>query len=214
MIGSNTLEGISFVTRENINKSKLKQKLIYEPGGLCYDLQKYSDRYNIVDKESFCEKIMDIYDLNTRGNKENLFLDYVEIITDECYKCPTYLFADIYSRFDQNAFVYLYDHKFYYSDRVPEEGADHGAEIAILFAYPLSSKEYPEDEKLFTEEFIHYWTNFIKYDDPNISNSGSVAWLPFNTDNTPEKNVILLKANHTRNTKYSLADPKYTFWNL
>ena len=126
LVGYNTLEGITFIDREFINMTKLKKKLAYNPGNLKYDFKKYYQKYNLTKKAEFFNKIIDLYGLNSKKAKDDFYLDYVDIITDECYRCPSYLFAEQYSKFEQNAYVYLYGHKLSTSDWGPEDGAVHG----------------------------------------------------------------------------------------
>ena len=215
LIGTNTLEMISFISREHMDLSKVRQELTYNPGSLSYDLQKYFDRYNLISKDDFFDKMIELYGLNQRNCNDNLFMDYVEMITDECYKCPTYFFAEHYSKFHQNAYVYLYGQKLSTSKWYPEDGADHGAELATVFAQPLSSNKYPVHEKSFTEKIVNYWKSFISSNDPNVPDNDLNFWFPFNNDtSTNERNVLYLKAGNIKNTKYNLSDPKCIFWNL
>ena len=126
LIGTNTLEEIAFVTRGYINMTDLRTNLTYNPGSLPYDFDKYYQRYNLTNQTGFYDKIIEIYGLNNKNRSADFYLDYVEILTDECFKCPTYLLAEQYSKFNQNAYVYMYGQKLSTSDWGPEDGAIHG----------------------------------------------------------------------------------------
>jgi len=50
--------------------------------------------------------------------------------------------------------------------------------------YTSTKHNYSVDGKKFTENFLYYWTNFIKYNDPNYlrPNIKTESWLPFSDD--------------------------------
>ena len=104
-----------------------------------------------------------------------------------------------------------------------------GEEITIVLAEPLSVKKpplinpnpnsatshyYPVVERVFTEQIVSYWTNFIKYNNPNNKNSKTNIWAEFKNDESQQRNVIFLKAQNFKYTKFNILDAKCTFWNL
>ena len=45
----------------------------------------------------------------------------------------------------------------------------HADEISFLFGEPLYSQEqnFTQEEKIFSRKLLKYWSNFVRYDDPN-----------------------------------------------
>lgn len=233
LVGSNTFEFLSFISdTDYLSLKELKKKLRYNPGNLHYDYQKYYNKYNLTNKNGFINKILDLYLPTDKLNNKtaNFLYDYIDMITDECYKCPTYLIAEYYSKFNLSAYVYLYGHRISTSDLPFIDGAGHGEEITMMFAEPLSIKKppliswnshsstthnYSKTEKVFSEQMVTYWTNFIKTGNPNnqIMNTN---WPVFKdiTNETNERNVFFLKAKDISNTKFNISDLKCKFWNL
>ena len=214
MIGTNTHEFLMFISRRYITFNSLRQELIKNPGSLPYDFSKYIQRYNLANQSGFYDKIIEIYGLRNKSSSADFYSDYVALLTDEAYKCPTYLFAEQYSKFNQKAFVYLYGHKISTVTR-PENGADHAEEIPFVFAEPLSSNsKYPVNERLFSEQMVNFWTSFIKFNNPNLQIIGTGTWNEFRTDASSFRNVYFLRAQNITATKYNVLDAECAFWNL
>ena len=90
----------------------------------------------------------------------------------------------VYSTLGLSAYEYSYEH-YISSSPFPEIfGAVHTDELPMFFAETLSNKmppliscyqysaaahNYSNNERKFNEDFLNYWLNFIKYDDPNFS---------------------------------------------
>lgn len=225
LLGTNTHEFLSFVSDDFMSLTDLKQSLHYNPGSLPYNYSKYFTKYNMTKKKDFFNKIIDLYIVDQNKTADHL-MDFVSMITDECYKCPAYLLADYYSKKNLSSYVYSYGHRISTSDLPPVDGAGHGEELTIVFAEALSVKKppliswnshsstihnYSISERMFTEQVVSYWTSFIKYEDPNHSNN--VDW-PLFTDNKSENKVLFLKAENITNLKINITDPKCNFWNL
>ena len=74
--------------------------------------------------------------------------------------------------------------------------------------------DFPVDEIVFTEQLINFWTNFIKFNNPNPQNGGLPVWPQFKTDTSVLRNVYFLETQSINNTKYDVTDAKCAFWNL
>ena len=230
MIGTNTLEFLSSPEdRDYTNMTLLRENLAYNPGNLPFNLQKYYETYNITNETGFYDKMLDLYGLLSKNSSDDFLMDFVEMITDQCYKCPAYWLANKYSEFNQNAYVYLYSHKISTSDLGPEDGAGHAEELSMVFAEPVSVKKppliswnshsatthnYSIVERTFTEQIVNYWASFIKYDNPNIQISESSDWPLFKNEENEKRNLLFLKAQNIKITKFNVSDPKCNFWNL
>ena len=232
LIGTNTHEFLLWSGLEKMNIAKLLKSLPNNPGSLPYDFEKYYLKYNITGKNDFFNKIIELYIKQERlkNKTEDFVMDYISMITDECYKCPAYKLSEYYSKYNLSTYVYLYGHRISNSDMPFIDGASHGEEISIVFADPLSSanKKYSKiiskremsenfnysiNERKFTEKIVNYWTNFIKNGDPNNENT-KIKWPAFNDSPANQRNVMFLKADLIYNTIYNTSNEKCDFWNL
>ena len=163
-----------------------------------------------------------------------------QIASDFIFVCQSFEMAEAYAKSKLDAYVYSYNHRIS-STIFPEVlGVVHTDELAMVFAETLSSKippiltpdnfwssiynNYSSTEKRFNEEFLTYWTSFIKYDDPNYLIVGeSKKWRPFvnssinlnKLDAVSKMNAgsfIAFKADNIKmNTGFS--SHKCAFWN-
>ena len=144
----------------------------------------------------------------------NYYYYFVEIITDYQYRCPTYQLAEYYSKYNKDAYVYLYGHKLSASDYPPMDGAAHGEELPIVFGEPLADNSYyTEEERAFSEQIIKYWSSFVSSDKPGINLQNQ--WPKFHDKLlTFTRNVIYLKNGSIKSTNiYPDTDVKCKFWN-
>ena len=214
LIGTTTHEFLSYAPRIFMNYYTLRLHLEGYLQGLPFDFQKYFQIYNLKNTAGFYDKIIEIYGLTTKNKNSDFYQDFVQIMTDACLKCPSYLFSETLARFNQKSYVFLYGHKASTVNR-PEDGADHAEELPFVFAEPLDpTSKYPVYERVFTEQILNYWTSFIKFSNLNLQNSATGFWPEFKTDAGSLRNVFFLKAQNITNTKYNIQDPRCAFWNL
>ena len=79
-----------------------------------------------------------------------------------------------------------------------------------MYGEPLfDTNTYKSDEKLFSEQMISYWTNFVKYDKPSLNNE----WLKYSetANSTINRNVFFLRMNQNKNTNFKTNDETITF---
>ena len=194
--------------------------------------------------KNFTQKMLAAYlpsSLVQHINAPIKYVSYViQIASDFLFVCPSFEMAEIFSKTNLEAYVYSYNHRIS-STIFPEVlGVVHTDELAMVFAETLSSKippiltpdnfwsstytNYSSTEKRFNEEFLTYWTSFIKYDDPNYLIVGeSKKWKPFvnssinlnKLDAVSKMNAgsfIAFKADNIKmNTGFS--SHKCAFWN-
>ena len=75
-----------------------------------------------------------------------------------------------------NAYQYVFSHQ---SERTPERGAFHSAEMNYVFNTLHPAEEKCEDPAL-AEAMIRYWVQFAKTGDPNVD--GLPDWPEYQND--------------------------------
>ena len=72
----------------------------------------------------------------------------------------------------------------------------------------------PIEERLFTERIINYWSNFIRYDDPNYIGEG--GWLPFNEPGSQPNDTgnFIVFANSGIRMESDYSSHKCGYWNF
>ena len=147
--------------------------------------------------DSFAASILNEYMPSGQPDVDIYLNYYSHIVSDFWFTCPVLEMAEIYSRAKLSSYVYSYNFRISTSALPEVLGVAHVDELAVVFAEPLSSKQasaetarnpwssayhnYSSEEKKFTEDFLVYWTNFIKHNDPNygLSRASSGRWRTF-----------------------------------
>ena len=151
---------------------------------------------------------------NQINNKQtDYFYYYVLMVTDYEYRCTTlYLLSEYISAFNKNIYSYIYGHRSSLSKYPAKfDGAAHADELEMMYGEPLfDTNTYKSGEKLFSEQMISYWTNFVKYDKPSLNNE----WLKYSetANSTINRNVFFLRMNQNKNTNFKTNDEICTFW--
>ena len=165
-----------------------------------------------VDDNQF-SKVLEYYLRPSQINNKNedYFYHYVVIVSDYDYKCPTNLFGEYLSKYNKNMYLYLYDHKSStskYSNKF--NGAAHAEELEFMYGDPLfDKKSYGSNEKLFSEQMIKYWTNFVQFDKPSLNGE----WPSYtNSVSSTDRNLFYLKMNQNKNTIFKTTDAICKFW--
>ena len=194
----------------------------------------YYPRYPLLKNETFVTQLLNEYSISLE--KPNSYIEVlIKIFSDFLFICPSFEMAEVYTKLGQEAFVYYYEHIISSSIYPKIFGAVHTDELPMMFAEILSNKKAPlisdnywssafhnyfDDERKFNENFLNYWINFVKHDDPNYSlNSGLSAWSSFINNSQMKVNgfsdvgrfLSLRTQDIKMNTGFS--SHKCVFWN-
>jgi len=97
-----------------------------------------------------------------------------DVIGDSHFLCPVIEFSNVHVGSGHKLYQYHYLHR---SDTNPWPewmGAIHGYEIDFVFGLPLNdSYSYTDEEKLFSQRIITYWSNFAKSGNPNTASTSA-----------------------------------------
>ncbi len=135
----------------------------------------------------------DIININPANIAKVLLGKLSKIASDFQYNCQATQMASIYSRSGFKAYVYNFAYNLSIKG-IPEDlteyfpGPTHGDELLLTFGYPLSEAliYLDDNQRLLTKTIVDYWTNFVKYDDPNGFESGDVLWKHFAEENNSQ----------------------------
>ena len=176
-------------------------------------------------------------DTNSPLNKVNYFSALSRIIGDQQFVCPTVKLLDIYARKNNSVYAYIYSHRISTSPWPSWYGVVHADELAMIMGQPLTLKThstsistnpwllpkngYPTWEKTLSREIISYWSNFAKFDNPNIQDKEAgidgelKEWPLFKSNSQSLSNnqqYLILKANGSIAAR-NLAFEECQFWN-
>ena len=119
-------------------------------------------------RREFMQSLISTY---TILSQTNFFQSLIKLLGENVYICPSVDFTTFYSNSSEQARVYRYsyDYRSSQASKDPAYGVIHGEEAKIWFAISLDpSLKYQDDEKRFSLQLVKYWTNFVKYGDPNV----------------------------------------------
>jgi carboxylesterase type B len=195
----------------------------------------YYPKYPFLKPENFINDLTKKYQLSSDlESNYGYFKSLTKITSDFLFSCPTFEMAEVYQKSGLEAFVYLYDHRISSSIYPEYYGAVHVDEIPMLFAETLSNKKLPiispshwssaihnysNTERKFNQDFLNYWLNFVKHDNPNYKlNEGLSEWKSFidadkiKLDSTEHSQYLFLKQNSI-NMQTGFANYQCKFWN-
>lgn len=169
---------------------------------------------------STADQIIQIYVPTNKQNDStiNYFIYFNMMITDFKYKCPTYQLAEYVTRYNSSVYAYMYSQgnsvfksKF---GMPPVDGAVHTEEIPAVFGDYLkisSQFSFTNDERVFSEQLVRYWGNFVTMSKPSLSNE----WPSYmqTSSNLFSRNLYNLRGNSIRNTNIFTYDSVCQFWN-
>ena len=162
----------------------------------------YSPNYPSLNSELFFHLVTHEYTKQTEGsehlnlpaeltNKISYFRQLTKIIGDQGFVCPAYKIGDMFAKFNNQVYMYLYSHRISTTPWPRDYGAVHGDDLALTFAYPLAENRdnnatsnpwaspdavYFKNEKLLASEMIEYWANFVRFDNPNEPTNAVNQW--------------------------------------
>ena len=170
---------------------------------------------------------------NLNMNMENLD----DAAADFHFICPAQDFASLYAIHNQDVFFYHFTQRssvHYWPEWL---GVMHGDEVSFVFGEPLLPEfNYTESERAFTLKIFRYWSNFVRYSNPNgpdenfLSNNENKEinshinttfkqnierWpkyeILFNSSHNYQKAYLILDANKIE-IKYNLRAEYCGFW--
>jgi carboxylesterase type B len=105
----------------------------------------------------------------------------------ECvYICPTREFSSFYSSYNSSVQVYVYSYDYLLkstSERDKVFGVYHGSTSKMWNGNSLYAGLKDTDERALTRQVVTYWTNFVKYGNPNVYDENAlrkyVSWPQF-----------------------------------
>ena len=105
---------------------------------------------------------------NNVNNNDRNFESFDDAAGDFHFLCPVVDFASIYAM--NKLDVYFY----YFTQRSSQHfwpdwlGVMHGDEISFVFGEPLQpEKNFTHTEKILARKMLKYWSNFVRYENPN-----------------------------------------------
>ncbi len=137
------------------------------------------------------------YHLNEQSSKEDI-ASAIKNFGNVAFLYDSYLFADTESNLGMKTYVYSFEYGHENNSTV------HGSEMPLVYKTIPDKDNNPEKEQLSANMF-HYWTQFIKYGDPNgISHDDSILTWP---EYTPHGNKNIMVFDKTLKTE-SIYDDK------
>ena len=144
----------------------------------------------------------------------------VRIVSDNQYVCQAYDVAGLYSKSGINAYVYKFQYRLPKS-RIHDQivkyfgTATHGDELDVLFWTGRNNRNDYYLRKI-SQDLFAYWTNFVKYDDPNgLGASNLTRWHPFLAAGTDRiengRTIVFNNSGYSIQTGFS--ENKCDFWN-
>lgn len=207
LMGTNNFEEI-MLARGELGSELFNQILYGNMNSLRASLKK---RLSIND--SFVDQIINAYIPPSKMNDitVNYLMYFSEMITDFQYRCPTNLLAAYLMKYNRNAYVYLYGHKYSLS-KYAVEGAVHADELSIVFGWLLEDISVSTKvDRALSEKVIRYWSSFVSNDKPSLNNE----WLKFNEKySIYSRSVMFLKNDLSGNIDLNpFNDLKCLVWN-
>ena len=192
-------------------------------------LYKYFPYYPELSNTAITNSIINQYfkadELNNSGSlsAKELINRLNRIFSDNQYVCNAYDIANVYSKSGQNAYVYKFQYRTPTS-QIPSDLVDyfgtatHADELFVTFGYLLTASEKVAtgEDKKFTQDILAYWSNFVKFDDPNgIGFSSLTKWQPFlaNKSDKDETGRTIVFKNSGNSLQTGFSENKCNFWN-
>ncbi|CAF1087877.1 unnamed protein product [Brachionus calyciflorus] len=241
IIGFNQNEGTLFSAVTGFAGLKSYNKIDYSTFNYFIDkyfhfYPKYGDVSKNLVKESIKFEYLNFINETNRdelifkGDKNDYFKEMSDIFTHQMFVCPAYRLADLISVHNDNVFVYLFNHYLTSSPWPEFYGMTHSDELAFVFAHTISLRDYRKiisvnpwansknnnAERYLTLKTLNFWSNFVKYDNPN--KSGFKLWPKYKSKMTNDTtmpmygnvfrlNTGILKARKEENLR------QCQFWN-
>ncbi len=104
---------------------------------------------------------------NVHNDVKN-FENFDEAAGDFHFLCPVVDFASIYAINKQDVFFYHFTQRSSTHFWPEWLGVMHGDEVSFVFGEPLNpEKNFTYGEKVLARKILKYWSNFVRYENPN-----------------------------------------------
>jgi len=147
----------------------------------------------------------------------------IRIYSDKQHICQAYDIARLYSNVGQNAYVYNY--QYYISGgSIPTFLKDYfgiasnADELIVTSGNSLKEEQTDAETMLnnrFTLDILTYWSNFVKYENPNgLVTSDLITWRSFSDmKETNENGRTIVFQNSGNKIQSGFSENKCDFWN-
>jgi acetylcholinesterase len=132
----------------------------------------YYPTYPKLSNTWFRNRLVEKY---TKPNQTNYLPSLIQMLGESVYICPIVDFTKFYSSQSSSVRVYryLYDYLATTSSATPAFGVAHGETGQMWNGQALgASRKNTWNERVFSKKLVTYWTNFIKYGNPNVYDPG------------------------------------------
>jgi carboxylesterase type B len=152
-------------------------------------------------------------------NFDSILANLDSAVGDFNYACPCTALCDYYASLSLNVFRFFNTHLNSIGGHYKWLGVMHGEELPFVFGEPLTSTKFKTEEIDFSKILLAYWSNFMRYDDPNGGEGGGklgAFWPKYNVTNSPDDNFqrAYLTLDASRNfVNYSLKADYCALWN-
>ncbi len=147
----------------------------------------------------------------------------IRIYSDKQYICQAYDIARLYSNVGQNAYVYNYQY-YIFGGSIPTFLKDYfgiasnADELIVTSGNSLKEEQTDAETMLnnrFTLDILTYWSNFVKYENPNgLVTSDLITWRSFSDmKETNENGRTIVFQNSGNKIQSGFSENKCDFWN-
>lgn len=190
LVGTNSDEGTMFVRETTVPK--------YE-----------ADMHRIYGK--FADRVLQLYPAKT---DKDTYYAQSDQFRETAFAWPSFAWERLQQeKGHSNVFVYYFDQMQDFCFGGPNykpRGAGHATDMDYVFGFDFGGKPLQGGRKELSDKIITYWTNFVKYGNPNGDGSDAslLKWPIYNQDKTT--------VMHFKDNKCSLIDvpnrEKLEFW--
>uniref|UniRef100_A0A8R1Y9X4 Carboxylic ester hydrolase n=1 Tax=Onchocerca volvulus TaxID=6282 RepID=A0A8R1Y9X4_ONCVO len=121
-----------------------------------------------------------------------------QMVGDYFFTCDSIWLADHMKNGSGKIYVYYFDQRSSANPWPKWAGVMHGYEIEFVFGVPLYNRTapYTNQERIFSEKILKYWTNFANYGDPDFKDQNRIRWPEYHKT----EKWIYLRADEQNNS--------------
>ena len=174
-------------------------------------------KYPILSSEFIRQSLLYRYTNWTNPfNYDSILRNLDGAVGDFNYACPCTALCDYYALNGLKVYRYFNTHQNPLSFVYKWMGVVHGDELAFVYGEPLHSNKFKPNEVTFSKKLLVFWSNFIKYDNPNGNGGLDEIWPEYTLTNSPNDNFqrayLTLDADQNY-VGFSLKADYCAFWN-